>query len=125
MGMAMEARLAKYVVPLGSTLLDAIEVIKHNRSRCAVVTSGETVVGVLSEGDIMSALLHNADVHAPIDSFIHYDFKFLSERNLPKALDLMRRFGVTLIPIVDSRLGLLDAITTADVLNAATVGESG
>ena len=36
----MEARLAKYVVPLGSTLLDAIEVIKHNRSRCAVVTSG-------------------------------------------------------------------------------------
>jgi len=121
----MEARLAKYVVPLGSTLLDAIEVIKHNRSRCAVVTSGETVVGVLREGDIMSALLHNADVHAPIDGFIHYDFKFLSERNLSKALDLMRRFGVTLIPIVDDRLRLLDTITTVDVLSAATVGAAG
>ena len=121
----MEARLAKYVVPLGSTLLDAIEVIKHNRSRCVVVTSADTVVGVLSEGDIMSALLHNADVHAQIDSFIHYDFKFLSERNLSKALDLMRRFGVTLIPIVDHRLVFIDVITTADVLGAATLGEGG
>jgi len=121
----MEARLSKFVIPLGTSLLDAIEVIKHNRSRCAVVTNADTVVGVLSEGDIMSALLHNTDVHAPIDGFIHYDFKFLSERNLPKALDLMRRFGVTLIPIVDDRLRLLDTITTVDVLSAATVGEAG
>jgi CBS domain-containing protein len=125
MGTAMEARLSKFVIPLGTSLLDAIEVIKHNRSRCAVVTNADTVVGVLSEGDIMSALLHNTDVHAPIDGFIHYDFKFLSERNLPKALDLMRRFGVTLIPIVDDRLRLLDTITTVDVLSAATVGETG
>jgi len=28
----------------------------------------------------------------------------------------LRRFGVTLIPIVDNRLGFIDAITTADVL---------
>jgi CBS domain-containing protein len=118
----MEARLAKFVVPLGSTLLDAIEVIKHNRSRCAVVTNAETVVGVLSEGDIMSALLHDADVHAPIDNFIRYDFKHLGKRDLAKALDLMRRFGVTLIPVIDNRLGFVDAITTADVLGAATIG---
>jgi CBS domain-containing protein len=118
----MEARLAKFVIPLGSTLLEAIEAIKHNRSRCVVVTRADTVVGVLSEGDIMSALLHDADVHAPIDNFIHYDFKHLPKRDLAKALDLMRRFGVTLIPIIDSRLGLVDAISTADVLGAATVG---
>ena len=118
----MNPALVKFTVPVGSTVLDAIEAIKVNRSRCAVVINANRVVGVLSEGDIMSALLHDTDVHAPIEGFVQRNFKFLAKRSLDDALDLMRRFGVTLVPVVDRNMQLLDVITVGEVLNTLAPG---
>ncbi len=105
-------------MPLSGTLLDAVEAIKNNRNRCVVLTSGERVAGVLSEGDIMSALLRNTDVHAPVADYARHNFKFLRERDMNTALELMREFGLTLVPIVDEQLHLLDVITLSDVLRS-------
>jgi CBS domain-containing protein len=110
-------------MPDNGTLLDAIEAIKNNKSRCVLLTSGDRVAGVLSEGDIMAALLHSADVHAPVGSYVRRNFKFLSERNLGKALGLMREFGLTLVPIVDRDLHLLDVITLGEVLNRVVLSD--
>ena len=120
----MNANLAKYVLSLDGTLLDAIEAIKNNRSRCVMLMSGDRVAGALSEGDIMSALLQNADVHAPAGEYVRHNFKFLSERNLAKALKLMREFGVTLVPVVDRDLHLIDVITLGDILSRVTLDET-
>lgn len=118
----MDAALLKYTVPADCTLLDAVEAIKNNRSRCVVVVKDERVVGVVSEGDIMSAALAGTDLHAHVDDFVQHNFKFLPTRDIPQALALMRRFGVTLVPIVDHELHLLDVITIADVLNTLQPG---
>ncbi len=115
---AVRPDLAKYAMPLSATLLDAIEAIKNNRNRCVVLTSGERVAGVLSEGDLMSALLHSTDVHAPVADYVRHNFKFLRERDMNKALAMMREFGLTLVPIVDEQLHLLDVITLSDVLRS-------
>lgn len=120
----MDPGLARFTIPLRSTVLDGIEAIKSNRSRCVIVVDADRVVGVLSEGDIMSALLHGSDVRAPIEDFVRHNFKFLSKRSLPDALDLMRRFGVTLVPVVDRDLQLREVVTLSDVLNSFTLGQS-
>jgi CBS domain-containing protein len=120
----MNVNLTKYVLSLDGTLLDAIEAIKNNRSRCVMLMSGDRVAGVLSEGDIMSALLQNADIHAPIGEYVRHNFKFLSERDLGKALKLMRDFGLTLVPVVDHELHLLDVITLNDLLLHLTLDTS-
>lgn len=119
----MDAKLAKFVMPEHGTLLDAIEAIKNNKSRCVLLTSGDRVAGVLSEGDIMTALLHNADVHAPVGSYVRHNFKFLVERDLGKALALMREFGLTLVPVVDRDLRLVDVVTLGDVLHRVVLSE--
>ena len=121
----MSANLAKYVLPLDGTLLDAIEAIKNNRSRCVILMSGDRVAGVLSEGDIMSALLQNTDVHAPIGEYVRHNFKFLAERDLSKALKLMRDFGLTLVPVVDRELHLIDVITLNELLKNVTLDPRG
>lgn len=113
----MGGELDKYTLPLGSTVIEAIEAIKNNRSRCVVVMQLDRVVGVLSEGDIMAALLRDTDVHAPVADHVHRNFKWLPTRNMHKALDMMRRFGLTLVPIVDSDLHLTGVITLGDVLS--------
>ena len=39
--------LADYIVSLSGTLLDAVQTIDHNHSRCSIVTEGDKVVGIL------------------------------------------------------------------------------
>lgn len=112
----MSVDLFRYAMPEDGTLLDVIEAIKNNKSRCVILIAGGRVSGVLSEGDVMSALLHGADVHVRCSEYANRSFKFLSRRDHEKALGLMRDFGLTLLPIVDKDFHLVDVITLSDVL---------
>lgn len=109
-------RLDDYTVPLSGTLLHAVEVMEHNNSRCSVVVEDQKVAGVISEGDVLRALLRSADIRAPIKNFVNVGFKFLEQRDHEEALDLIRKYGITLVPIVDRDLHLVDVITLKDVL---------
>ena len=54
-----------------------------------LVLGQEKVIGVISEGDILSALLANTDIHAPLEGWVSHDFKFLSSQDYKQALNLM------------------------------------
>ncbi len=109
--------LADYTVSLSGTLLDAVQTIDHNHSRCCIVTEDDKVVGILSEGDILRALMKGSDVRAPIAKYFNASFKFLHESNRKKALELFRRHGITLIPIVDREFRLKGVLTWKDILD--------
>ena len=97
-------------------LIDAIQAIKENQNRCIIVKSKEKVVGVISEGDILRALLQGVDIHSPMQNWISHDFKFLSSLDYQQALDLMSKHGISMIPILDKNFLLLDVITLVDLL---------
>lgn len=97
-------------------LIDAILAIRENQNRCIIVKSEEKVVGVISEGDVMKALLQGVDVHSPVQDWISHDFKFLTSKNYQQALDLMTKHGISMIPILDNNFMLLDVITVVDLL---------
>lgn len=116
-----ELILEDYTVPLSGTLLDAAETIEHNHSRCAIVMEGEKVVGILSEGDILRALLKGVNVRAPISGYFNPSFRFFGTFDKEKALDLFRGHGITLIPVVDGDFRLTDVITWKDILENVTI----
>lgn len=116
-------RLTKLTLPLSARLIDAAYAIRENRTRCAIVLSDDRVVGVISEGDILRALLHGAEVHAPVADWISHGFKFLGEADLQAAFELMRRHGITLVPVIDADFRLQDAISLADVLEKVDLRE--
>lgn len=111
------SELREFIVPRRGTLLDAIDVINRNRSRTAVVVDGQKVIGVLSEGDILRALLGGADVHVPLESFVQIGFRYLKSRDLSAALKLMHPRGIALLPIVDDDFHLQDVITLTEVMD--------
>lgn len=112
----MEERLSANLIPQESRLIDAIQAIKENRNRCVIVHSGDKIVGVLSEGDVMRALLHGADIHSPLEDWLSHDFKFLPTADQQEALELMRRYGITMIPVLDENFALRDVVTLVDIL---------
>ena len=101
------------------TLLQAVHCIQSNNSRAAIVINNidnkNKVVGVISEGDIMRALLHGSDIHSMLTQFIKHDFKYLNQKNYKDALELFKTYGISLIPIIDDDLFLSDVITLSDL----------
>ena len=109
--------LRDFTIQRRGTLMEAINVINKNHSRTAIVVDGEKVIGTISEGDIMRALLGSADVHAPLADFVQVGFSYLTEKNYDKALSLMHPSGIMLIPVVDKEFHLKDVITLREVLD--------
>lgn len=108
--------LAAYHVQSSATLLDAAERIQRNHARTVVVVDGERAIGVLSEGDILRALLHGSDIRAPLLDFVAYGFKYLRGRDDEAALALFRSHGIGLVPVVDDEMRLRDVITLTELL---------
>jgi CBS domain-containing protein len=121
----MDDQLSFYLIPLEATLIDAVQVIKENKSRCVFVHSDNKVIGVISEGDVMRALLHGADIHSPIENWLSHDFKFLPDLNYQRALELMSKYGITTIPILDENLNLVNVVTLIDVLERVRLLKNG
>ena len=113
----MKFNYADYAVCHKGTLLDAAEVIEYTHSRSAVVIKNRKVIGIISEGDILRALLNGVGVHAPLATFFNHSFKFLSVPDKGRALELFRNFGISLIPVVDKDFRLTDVITLNEILN--------
>lgn len=116
--------LHQFTVQSDGTLLDAAQKIAKNRSRCVVVMSGRKVVGTVSEGDIVRALLHGANIYSPMRAFIHHGICSLSKHDLASALKLFRQHGVSLIPIISDETELEGLITLQDVLDEVILNDT-
>jgi len=113
----MNASISEYTVDETTTLLEASRVIEQNHMRTAIVLSNEKVVGIVSEGDILRALLKGIDVHAPVRKFMQISFTFLNEKDLAKAARIFRKTFVSLLPVVSHQMELQDVITQVEILN--------
>lgn len=116
--------LSQYTVQSSGTLLDVAQAIAINRSRCVIVINDSKAVGVISEGDLVRALLRGTDIYSSMESFIHHGFSFLLERDMDLALELFRSRGISLIPILNGAFGLEDVITIQQLLDKVKLVET-
>jgi len=117
--------LNQYIIESNGTLLDAAQAISANRSRCVIVMSAGKAVGVISEGDLVRALLRGTDIYSPMQPFIHHGISFLPKRDMAQALELFRTRGISLIPILNDELGLEDVITLQQLLSQVKLIDAG
>ncbi len=111
-------KIKSYVVSESQTIKEAIYVIKNDHARCAIVVNkANKVIGVFSEGDVLNAFLQGIDVHASLKSVIKPSFLYLKEKDLAAAHQLIKKYGITLIPIVDNSFNLKDVITIFEVMD--------
>ena len=120
----MKKMFLDHTISAGSRLIDAIEAIKKNRNKCIIVCEKNKVIGVVSEGDIMRALLNNVNIYASITNCINYDFKFMSKIDYAKCLKLVITHGITMIPILNKDFDLIEVITLFDILKKVKVDDS-
>ena len=114
-----DSSLLDHCVVHTATLLEAAKAIEKGTNRTVlVVDSLDTmkVMGVLSEGDVLRALIRGTDIHSPMKEFVRVQFRYLTEPDDKKALDLFAAHGISLLPIVDKNMHLKAVVTIIDAL---------
>ena len=111
----------KYCIFENSTANDAIEAIlanKHNQRVVFIVNKNFKVLGTLSEGDIMKALLISKNIDNILaSSIMNKSFKFLLKEDLDAAKKLIIKYNITLIPVVTKNMKIKSIINLNDVIN--------
>lgn len=109
--------ISEYLVHEKQPIIEAIKVIQGNLSRCAVVVNdGNKVVGVFSEGDVLRAILNEVDLYVPVRKVLKPSFLSLESRDLKKALALVKKHGISLVPIINESYELTGVITLLELL---------
>lgn len=112
------SRLELFCVDENNTIKDAIVAIQANHSRCIIVLNAKKkVVGVFSEGDVLKVILADTDIHAPLSRIIKPSFHYLNDKDMLKAYELVKKYSITLIPVVDKDFNLEDIITIFDIMD--------
>jgi len=107
-------KLNNYVILDTQLIEEAIEMIELNASRCVVVVNThDKVVGIVSEGDILRAILKNISIKSPVKNITITNFKSLKEVDDMKIVSFFKQ-GITLIPLLTKDNELKDIITFID-----------
>jgi len=106
----------KFVIRHDSIILEAIELIQVSGSRSVIVVNEDKkAIGVISEGDIMRALLGGGNIHSRIESYMNVSFKYLTDYNYEQSYKYFLE-GIDIVPIVDSDMKVKSIITILEFL---------
>lgn len=103
----MTSDLHLYVVQATDTVRTAMERIEANKHRAVVVVDQGKVVGVVSDGDIRRAFLHDVLPVAPVTRIMQINPHVTSEPDPARRAELLRTLQITLLPYVSSENELL------------------
>jgi CBS domain-containing protein len=102
--------LKKFNISDNKLIEEAIEMIELNETRCVIVhNAADKVIGVVSEGDILRAILKGINTKSPVKQIMNINFTYLKEKDDDKIIALFKR-GITLIPILSQDFRLIDIV---------------
>lgn len=110
---------------LGETIIpDALlEISQKGMGMTAVTDDAQHVIGILTDGDLRRALDRNIDLRiAKVDELMTKRPKFITAEMLAvDALNILERYKITSLLVVDSHQRLVGAVHLHDLLKAGIV----
>lgn len=113
----MKPSLEVFTIHNGATILQAIAQMQRNKARAVIVLEKQKVVGVVSEGDVIRALIHDHNIYTPINGIMKLTFSYLNEKNNSDAFKLFKKYLFGLLPVVDEDMYLIDVVTIQDIFS--------
>ena len=105
-----------FKINIESTIREALELINLNKNGAIFVEKMDSIVGIITDGDIRRSLLKDAIIDEKINSIINSKFVYLLEEqatreNILKLLDNK----IKLIPILDKSKKLVSIVTEKNI----------
>ena len=114
----MNKNLTQFCIYESETIISAIERIEQNNMRTIfVLNSTDKVVGVVSQGDILRAIINGSSLYVQVNKMMTTSFAYLTSKDLDKAIALFKTKYFSLIPILSDDFKLKDVILFTDLIN--------
>tara|TARA_B100000900_G_scaffold370996_1_gene349909 strand:- start:24608 stop:24958 length:351 start_codon:yes stop_codon:yes gene_type:complete len=116
----MENLFSYLLLNENSSIKDALICIKNNGSRHVFITSDNNrVIGIISEGDVISALLKGSDLSSRLLELVNNSFIYVSKSDTNDKTKILRilKQGILIIPVLDDEMKLVDVINYLDYLD--------
>lgn len=102
----------RFTVPPEASLLDALKVIDDGAMQFAIVVSGQTLVGIVTDGDVRRALVRGASTGSRIDEVMNPNPVCGTLAEGPPGWRLkLRRHQIRHLPVVDASRQLQHLVT--------------
>jgi CBS domain-containing protein len=113
----MDNSFAKYCIHESETVLNAIERIDGNDMKTIfVLNDSEKVVGVVSQGDILRAIIKGTTLYVQVSKIMTTSFSYLKKKDFQRAVELFKTKYFSLIPVLSDDFKLKDIILFTDVI---------
>ena len=106
-----------FIIDKNDSILKAIEKIELSRHRTVFVVENNKIIGCVSEGDIMRALINEKKVESSVENIMNKSFIFLEKDNLKNAKNLFINTLSSVIPIVNKEMEIHDILTLESFLS--------
>lgn len=99
------------------TIKEVMELIELHRERGVVIVESDKVCGVLTLGNIITALSEGKTIFSKIYNIFNPNFIYLNDFDYKKAFELFKQKNISFIPVVDKDFHLLGIITPRDIFD--------
>lgn len=107
----------KVLIDKDISIRETIEILDKSAKRILLVVEKKKLIGVVTDGDIRRWILKNGDLSLKVQLIMNKSPKVLSESNLSCANELMSRYSIEAVPIVNSENEVVDIIFWQDSCN--------
>lgn len=104
----MKKEIKAMTVSLDLSLVEVIKQIDKNACGIVYVLENEMLRGSITDGDVRRYLLNNLNLNGEAKDVMNDNPKFINRVHLKTANDVMRKYSITSLPIVDDNEKLID-----------------
>jgi len=121
----MSKHLEKYCISESETVINAIERIEQNDMRSVfVIQEDGRVIGVVSQGDILRAIIMGSNLYIQVNKIMTTSFTYLRKKDIKQAIKLFKTHYFSLIPVLTDDFKLKDVILFTDLINILELHEN-
>ena len=107
-------KLQNYIIDFNCKIIEAIERMQIIKTRDLLIQKNKKIIGTVSEGDILRAILKGIDLRNKVEDVSNTNFKFVEVDKEYKAEDIFKKERVFIVPVFNKKFKLLRIITLAN-----------
>ena len=113
-------KLENYIIHPNFKIIEAIERMQIIKTRDLLIQKNKKIIGTVSEGDILRAILRGKDLRNTIEGVFNTNFKFVEIGQEYKAVNIFRKEKVFIVPVFDKKFRLKHIITLSNFFDEFT-----
>lgn len=97
------------------SIRDGIEKLDRYGKKIIIVVENKKLIGIVTDGDIRRWIIKNGDISSNIENIMNKCPKYLKEEEKNKVKDIMNKYKIEAVPIVNEKKEVIDIIFWNDI----------